>query len=85
MSGPQGASPVVSGEAFLSKFLQGGLKADPSAVQEAPGFWGYLFGGGSTESPPPLEVPYDLVQGAYNVLDSLLLGLASVVRRPADK
>lgn len=30
-------------------------------------------------------VDFELVNNAYHVLDSLLLGLATVLRRPADK
>jgi hypothetical protein len=55
----------VSGEAFLARFLQGGLVLDPSVQAEAPTFWGYLFGGGGDKQCPAvqaLDVPYDLVQ-----------------------
>ncbi|KAK3253935.1 hypothetical protein CYMTET_36835 [Cymbomonas tetramitiformis] len=80
-----------TGEAFLNKFLQGGLPRDPRPPNVNPqGLMGFMFG--SRQDPGPGDFDSDptalftaLVNNAYHVLDSLLLGLAAVLRRPADK
>jgi hypothetical protein len=68
------------------RFLRGGLKCDPANQQAAghrPGIFEYFFGGGDQAAPQMVD--FELVNNAYHVLDSLLLGLATVLRRPADK
>ena len=68
------------------RFLRGGLKCDPANQQSAgrrPGIFEYFFGGEGDQAPQMVD--FELVNNAYHVLDSLLLGLATVLRRPADK
>mmetsp|Transcript_49005 Transcript_49005/g.91217 ORF Transcript_49005/g.91217 Transcript_49005/m.91217 type:complete len:632 (-) Transcript_49005:132-2027(-) len=76
-----------SGEVFLSTFMQGGLKHDAQAYVEAskPGFWDYILGRSSQTTPAEEVENFELVNNAFQVLDSVLLGLATVLRKPADK
>lgn len=76
-------------EGVALRFLRGGLKCDPSnhvLASRQPGIFEYFFGTGEGDRKEiPQMVDFELVNNAYHVLDSLLLGLATVLRKPADK